>query len=88
MEKSNTIFSDLICSECGNTFTIPRFTNNLREKYHIKDIYCINCRYVTKHIEVRNLDIIKKELEFKDELSETEQLIYNLTHKKEKSKKL
>lgn len=86
--RAHTEISDLICSECGNEFKIPRRSNNLRERYHIKDLYCANCKKVTKHIEVKNLDIIKKELEFKENLSEIEKLVYNLTHKDEKSKKL
>ena len=88
MLRSYTVISDLICSECGNLFRIPRHADKLKEKYHIKDIYCPVCKKVTKHVEVKNLDVVKKELEFKDELTETEQLVYNLIHKDEKSKKL
>ena len=88
MRRTHTEISDLICSECGNEFKIPRFSNNLRDKYHIKDLYCPFCKTKTKHIEVKNLDIIKKELEYKENFSPIEQLVYNLTHKNEKSKKL
>ena len=87
--RAHSTISDFICSDCGNEFKIPRRSNNLRDKYHIKDLYCANCKKVTKHIEVKNLDIIKKELEFKNNLSEIEKLVYNLTHKEaEKNKKL
>ena len=76
--------SDLICSDCGNKFSVPRSNSRLREKYHIKDIYCPNCERVTKHIEVYDLDILKCELEFKEQLNEMEQLLYDLIHKEEK----
>ena len=80
MQKQKTILSDLICSDCGSQITISRKISGLREKYHIKDLYCVRCDKITKHIEVRNLDIVKKELEFKDDLNDIEQLVYDLTH--------
>ena len=76
--RNNIVSSDLICKECGTKMVIPRHKNSMREKYHIKDIYCYNCDKATKHIEVYELDILKKELEYKDELDDTEKLIYNL----------
>ena len=78
--RNNTVSSDLICKECGTIMIIPRYKNSMREKYHIKDIYCYNCEKITKHIEVHELDILKRELEYKKELDETEKLIYKLTH--------
>ena len=72
--------SDLICPECGNIMTISRGKFNVREKYHIKDLYCIKCDKVTKHIELGDADIVKKELEFKSELTEIEKQVYDLTH--------
>lgn len=49
-----------------------------REKYHIKDLYCFKCDKVSKHIELGQADIVKKEIEYKEELNEIEQKIYNL----------
>ena len=86
--RNNTVSSDLICSECGVVMVIPRYMNNEREKYHIKDIYCYKCLKTTKHIEVKNLDIVKKEIEYKRNLSEIEKKIYNLTCKESEVKKL
>lgn len=77
MKRSTTI-SDLICSECGSIMSIPRWKNDQREKFHIKDLYCIDCNKITKFIEIGNIDIYKKELEFKPELNEKEKLIYDL----------
>ena len=76
--RRTTISSDLICSECGSKMIIPRNLNNRREKYHIKDIYCYKCKKTTKHIEVENLDIVKKKLQYKKDLSDIEKILYNL----------
>lgn len=84
MKKHKMILSDLICSDCGISITIPRRLSIQREKYHIKDLYCVKCNKVTKYIEVRNLDILKKELEYKKNLNNTEKLIYKLTNKESK----
>ncbi len=80
MRNKPTYSSDLICSTCGSIMTISRCTSRSREKYHIKDMYCINCKKTTKFIELGNADIIKKELEFKDNLNKIEELVYELTH--------
>ena len=80
MKRLPTTTSDLICSICGSPMTIARRVCSQREKYHIKDLYCTRCNKITKFIEVRNLDIVKKELEFKDNLTDIEQLVYDLTH--------
>ena len=79
--------SDLICSKCGFKVTIFRKSNNLRETYHIKDLYCCNCKKTTKHIEVKDLDILKKKIEFQEESSEMEQLVYKLTYNESDVKK-
>lgn len=43
--------SNLMCSWCGSNFPMPRRSNRLRGKRHIKDIWCYKCKKVTKHIE-------------------------------------
>ena len=78
MERRNTEISDLICSECGNIMSIPRYKNDRRERFHIKDMYCFNCNKITKYIEIGDIDIYKKKLEFKDKFTEQEQLVYDL----------
>ena len=79
--KRNTISSDLICSECGQLMTIPRFKNRQREKYHIKDLYCVTCGKVTKFIEIRDQNLCKKELEMKPNRTEQEEFLYFLLQK-------
>ncbi len=88
MKRVASVLSDLICSNCGNKMTISREVKSQREKYHIKDLYCIKCKEVTKHIEVRDLGLIKKELEYKETLSEMEKKVYDLTHKEREAKVL
>lgn len=38
---------------CGMKFPIRRKIRKLKEPNHIKDLYCVRCRTVTKHIELR-----------------------------------
>ena len=76
--RRNTELSDLICSQCGSIMSIPRYKNGKRERFHVKDMYCINCNKETKFIEIGDIDIYKKQLEFKNDLNEQEQLIYDL----------
>ena len=43
--------SILICKECESKFPIPRNKGSLREKNHVKDLWCYRCHKVTKHLE-------------------------------------
>ena len=81
MKKQETYMTDLICSNCGNIMTIPVKKGKVREKYHVKDMYCFRCNRETKFIELIDVDIIKKELDYKEELNDEEKLVYNLLHK-------
>ena len=83
MNKIKTYYSDLICSECGSIFTIPRRLGSERKKYHIKDMQCYVCKKVTKFIELIDYDIVKKELEFSTKRNEFEEFVYNLLCKDE-----
>lgn len=44
------------CQECGSKMSLPRKKNLQREKGHVKHLYCIKCREVTPHNEVRECD--------------------------------
>ena len=81
MKRAATVKSELVCSICGNIMPISRKIAHQRNKYHVKDIYCYKCDIITKHIELHNSDILKKELEFNQNRSEIEELIYNLLNK-------
>lgn len=78
MSKIKFISSDLICSECGNITPIPRKKNFERNKYHIKDFYCHNCDKITKHIELKDADLVKSALTYKPKLTEFEKNLLNL----------
>ena len=41
------------CENCNNIFPIPRNKGQLRNKKHIKDIYCIKCKKITKHLNIK-----------------------------------
>lgn len=49
--KTVTAETHLECKECGNTMTIHRKRSRMREKNHIKHMYCPTCREETAHIE-------------------------------------
>lgn len=88
MKKNLTYSSDFICTDCGTIIILPRFYCKSREKYHIKDIECYNCKSMKKFIELKNADVVKKELEFMPELTEQEKFIYDLLHKNEEKAKI
>ena len=50
--------SRFICILCLNQNQIGNGIQrkNQRERYHIKDLYCLNCKKVTKNIEIRYCD--------------------------------
>ena len=52
MRKKATVISYLVCSVCGLEMSVPRIKNQLREKWHVKDMYCPCCKKVSKFIEV------------------------------------
>lgn len=61
--------SDFICSKCKKENPVGQgiYRKRLRERFHVKDIYCIHCQIVTKNLEVRRTidvdeDAIKKKI--------------------------
>ena len=78
MKKKKTKVTDLMCLECGNIFTISRGSNRQKSNGHIKDLMCPRCEKVTKHFEVRDAGLMRKELEFQPNRNEQEQLLYEL----------
>jgi hypothetical protein len=57
MKRRSMAISMLVCGVCGSRFFVPRSRAKLREKGHIKDIYCYVCKEVTKFTElgIKNL---------------------------------
>lgn len=51
--KTRIASTHLQCPECGNVQTIHRKRSKMREKYHVKHMYCWKCKEVTGHIEVK-----------------------------------
>ena len=46
--------SEMYCVICGNKgVPIPRKIGSTREKGHLKKLYCLHCKKVTNHCEVR-----------------------------------
>lgn len=55
MKKRNCMISSpLRCCECGGIFPIMRPLGHMREKNHIKDMWCPYCKKESKFIERGN----------------------------------
>lgn len=44
MKNKKMITSNLKCTDCNCIFPIPRFKNSLRERNHIKTLWCPYCK--------------------------------------------
>lgn len=51
MKKQVFVISNLICTECGNNFKLPRKRAKKREEGHIKHLHCVKCNKTTAHVE-------------------------------------
>ena len=51
--KTRTAQTFLKCSCCDNVNPIFRKRSKMREKHHIKHMYCYKCKEITAHVEVR-----------------------------------
>lgn len=59
--RVNTTISTLVCTQCGARMYVPRFIGQQREKMHKKHMFCLTCREITAHFEVRAFDSLKSE---------------------------
>ena len=50
-KRGNMYTSYMTCSECGKQFPIMRCRGNMREKGHLKDMWCPFCKQDVKFIE-------------------------------------
>lgn len=82
--KKNFVLTDFICPECTNVLTLPRKIGREKELYHQKKMWCFNCKKEINHIELHNIDIIEKELEFLCERTEEQENIYQLIKSRNK----
>lgn len=49
--------SDFYCTVCGRRgLMLPRRAGKQRNKGHIKHMWCIHCRQICPHLEVRDCD--------------------------------
>lgn len=65
MKRQTMVESDFYCTECGNKgIPLPRSKNRQRAYGHIKDLYCCQCRKITKHKEQRCMDWLEAGLIF------------------------
>jgi len=54
--SSNYIGSTFFCTQCGKPgIPIPRSKNHLRERGHLKRLYCPYCNRVVNHVEISPL---------------------------------
>lgn len=64
--------SRFICIWCGEENKIGNGIQRqiVKEKFHIKNLYCLNCKCKTPNVEVRHCDIYEEILEKVPELRE------------------
>jgi hypothetical protein len=51
--KTRTSQTHLSCSCCSNVVSIHRKRSKMKEKNHVKHMYCWKCKETTAHIEVK-----------------------------------
>ena len=88
MRRQQVISTELLCTECSNRMIIARKEKKQKELYHIKDLFCFKCNKVTKHIELKEIGLVEKELEFSNDLTEQEQEVYELIQKSKVKRKV
>lgn len=76
----NVAQSNFYCVRCANKVPLPRRRGQLREKGHLKSIYCIRCQEEINHLEVREFDLEFDLDKFKEEIA---QGLYKDKEKKE-----
>lgn len=54
MKKQSMTKTKLQCTECKSIFELFRKTRKQKKFGHIKNLYCFNCKKITKHIELKN----------------------------------
>lgn len=48
--------SKFYCTQCGNEgMIIPRKQGQERKSGHLKKLYCLNCREIINHVEIREM---------------------------------
>lgn len=52
--RKQFIITNLKCTCCGNIWNIPRIRGEMRERGHVKDVWCIICKQVTPHKDFKN----------------------------------
>lgn len=81
MNKRNTVKTDLICPQCYNCTFIRRIKGRERPLAHQKKLYCIKCKEEVNHIEVRDIDLLEKKLEFLTKKTPNEEKMLTLIKK-------
>ncbi|QIA28712.1 hypothetical protein [Phage f2b1] len=58
--KKATVPAHLNCGECNNPVQILRVRGRMKEKGHVKDMWCYKCKKETKHIEIKDKERLSK----------------------------
>ena len=59
MKRISFLLSDLVCSECGHVFTIPRRRSRTKPPGHIKSMWCPMCLAERDFIEQTKYGVIQ-----------------------------
>lgn len=87
MRKCPTNLIELLCSKCGNT-TIPiqRSTNKTPRLLESQKLWCPCCNSYTLQYIIKDKETITGILNSKDELTPTEEKVYDLLKKGSKTR--
>lgn len=67
---AKSISSKFYCLNCGGETFLPRKLSKMREKWHLKSIYCFRCQEDYNHLEVREFDLDFDKERFLEDLAE------------------
>ncbi len=79
--KKKTSKTELICPNCGTVTSIQRKNSRLKRLYHLKYLYCYKCQIVTNQIEIKDKDVVEKELVNKTHLTKDDLKVLSLIRK-------
>jgi competence CoiA-like predicted nuclease len=61
--RKNVTETRMFCPKCGNIQIIFRKTSKQRKFGHYKNLYCYKCKETHNHIELKDQDVSKEEIE-------------------------
>ena len=80
--------NDLICSVCGEVITVIQSDGRKTKLFKIVEKECPKCNKKRKFIVIQDIEVARQVLSFKQEMTITESIVYNLIKKEDEKKKI